>query len=81
MATVIENTGSLLVQPDEGTDEMRSSDKIYLHTSDTDIRNTSNKKITITDISVNQRIEITYNGMIMESYPAQITASKIKLID
>ena len=29
---------------------------------------------------VGNRVKITYNGMIMESYPAQIFATKIELV-
>ena len=58
---------SILVKPLEGEDEMKSSDKI---------------SVSISNISVNfnfiigQTIEITYDGMIAESYPAQIFGTK-----
>jgi len=81
IAIVLENNGSLLVEPVEGSAELRSADKIIIHTSDTKILNYANKEIDITAITVNQRVEVSYNGMIMESYPAQIMAFKIKLLE
>ena len=30
---------------------------------------------------VGNKVKITYNGMIMESYPAQIIATKIELVE
>ena len=63
---------SILVEPEEGTNERKSSDKISM-------------KITRPTNGVNDfyvvgnKVKITYNGMIMESYPAQIVATKIEL--
>lgn len=64
---------SIVVEPEEGTNERKSSDKISM-------------KITRPTTGVNDfyvkgnKVKITYNGIIMESYPAQIVATKIELV-
>jgi len=73
VATIIGVYGSsILVEPEEGTNERKSSDKISMGIS----RPTNG----INDFYVvGNKVKITYNGMIMESYPAQIIATKIEL--
>lgn len=64
-AVIVELSGtSALVEPDEGTDERKSSDRITFDTEELD------------DIgaSVGSRVSVTYTGGIMESYPARIRA-------
>ena len=72
-ATIIEaKEDYIIVRPDEGTTELKSSDKIRIKIT----RPTSG----INDFYVaGNKIIITYNGNINESYPAQIEAIKIKL--
>lgn len=76
-ATVLENNKvSILVEPFEGEDELKSSDKIL-------VRVTENSA-TLKDLSEfipGTKVIITYNGIIMESYPAQINAYKIEKIN
>ena len=63
---------SIFVEPEEGTNERKSSDKISMGIT----RPTNG----INDFYVvGNKVKITYNGMIMESYPAQIIATKIEL--
>lgn len=64
---------AILVEPDEGTNERKSSDKISMGI----IRPTNG---TNDFYVVGNKVKITYNGMIMESYPAQIFATKIELV-
>lgn len=65
-ATVLEINGdSVLVKPSEGEQELKSSDKI-----------TFSKKNLQGNPPVGAAVKITYNGVIMESYPAQIVATK-----
>ena len=82
-ATVLEiDEASLLVQPDEGADELRSADKIYVYTGDADLVNARDGKITMDDIKVGARVEIFYDGAIAESYPAQLQGCfKVRLLD
>ena len=63
---------SILVEPVEGSNELKSSDKISLGVSNINID---------FDLQLGQTIKIVYDGMIMESYPAQIIASKISLVE
>ena len=62
---------SILVEPEEGTNERKSSDKISMGINRP--TNGSNDFYV-----VGNKVKITYNGMIMESYPAQIIATKIE---
>lgn len=73
IATIIgAYNNSILVEPEEGSNERRSSDKISMNIT----RPTNG----IHDFYVvGNKVKITYNGMIMESYPAQIIATKIEL--
>ncbi len=69
-ATVIESKEKyILVEPLEGSQELRSSDKISIGLGE------NNDEI----YPVGTIVKITYDGMIMESYPAQIHASKIEV--
>ena len=74
VATIIGVYGSsILVEPEEGTNERKSSDKISI--SITRPTNGTN------DFYVKgNKVKITYNGIIMESYPAQIVVTKIELV-
>ena len=73
VGTIIEaSDNSIVVKPDEGTDERNSSDKITMKIT----RPTNG---TNDFYVVGNKIKITYNGIIMESYPAQIVATKIEL--
>lgn len=74
VGTIIEaHDNSIIVEPEEGTNERKSSDKISM-------------KITRPTTGVNDfyvkgnKVKITYNGVIMESYPAQISAINIELV-
>lgn len=74
IATIIgvyDNT--ILVEPEEGTNERKSSDKISIGIT----KHTNG----INDFYVvGNKVKITYNGVIMESYPAQIVVTKVELI-
>lgn len=74
VATIIEAyDNSIIVKPAEGTNERKSSDKISIGIN----RPTNGTN----DFYVKgNKIKITYNGIIMESYPAQIVATKIELV-
>ena len=55
----------VLVQPDEGENELRSADQISFGTKELDELN----------VSVGSRVVVYYDGLIMETYPAKINAS------
>lgn len=74
VATIIGAYDSyILVEPEEGTNERKSCDKISMGIT----RPTNG---TNDFYVVGNKVKITYNGMIMESYPAQIIATKIELV-
>jgi len=64
---------SIMVEPDEGTKESKSSDKITMSIP----KNISGN---IDLYKIGGKVKVTYNGVIMESYPAQIFATKIELL-
>ena len=66
-AKVLEvNEKCVLVEPLDGEDELRCSDKIYV---------SCGKLEQIPEIKVGDVLEIRYDGMIQESYPAQINGT------
>ena len=79
-AEVLEVNNSLLVAPDKDSNEYKSSDKISVGLKDAEITGIEGEAITMQELKVGDLLQITYNGMIAESYPAQIGASKIKVI-
>lgn len=69
-AEILSDDGnSLLVKPCDGEDELNSADQIYVSMTDDAERET---------YEVGKIINIEYNGMIAESYPAQIAAYAIR---
>lgn len=64
---------SILVEPEEGSNERKSSDKISVNIT-RPTNGTNNFYV------AGNKVKITYNGMIMTSYPAQIIATKIELV-
>jgi hypothetical protein len=80
-AVVLEAGSALLVSADKSSDEYKSSDKIAVGTQNTGFYNMEGEKIEPGSLKAGDLIEILYNGVIMESYPAQITSSKIKVMD
>lgn len=80
-STVLENNSALIVEPQKDNVEHESSDKIVVHTNEAVILNKEGLKIELKEIVVGQTVKITYNGMMAESYPPQIWASKIKVVE
>lgn len=79
-ATVLEVTGQgqILVEPVEGSPELNSADRIVAHTSEAVVLDAAGEETTIEEFEVGSRVEITYDGSIAESYPAQIWAQKVQ---
>ncbi|HKM02035.1 MAG TPA: DUF3221 domain-containing protein, partial [Sedimentibacter sp.] len=76
-AVVIENNGnSILVNPEEGSTELNSSDKIVVRVP---VDNATLKDLS--EFTEGKKVKITYDGMIMESYPAQINAYDVEKIE
>lgn len=82
-ATVLEvEEISLLVEPEEGSDELLSADKIIVYLSDAELVDGDNREITVDNINTGGQVEISYTGGIAESYPAQIHGCyKVRLLD
>lgn len=72
LAEILEIGGSYaLVEPLEGENERNSSDKISFGT----------EKLEDINAEAGDIVEITYDGLIMESYPAQIHASRWEIYE
>ncbi len=79
-AEVIEAGTFLLVTPDKESNEARSSDRISVSFTEPALKDQGGAAITLKDLKPGDILKITYNGMIAESYPAQIQASEITVI-
>ncbi len=80
-ALVHTSEANLLVSPDKDSEEYKSSDQISVGIRDASIYNKDGEKTELKEIQTGDIIEIAYNGIIMESYPAQITADRIDVKD
>ncbi len=80
-ALVIQTEDGLLVKPDKNSSEYKSSDKISVRTGDTLIYDKDGRSIELKDLKDGDIVEIAYDGIIMESYPAQISSYSIKIMD
>ena len=63
--------GWLLVEPLEGEDILASADRFMVSLADVE---------EIPDLEAGDEVAVTFDGMIRESYPAQITATGIELL-
>ncbi|NLJ96505.1 MAG: DUF3221 domain-containing protein [Clostridiales bacterium] len=91
-ADVISNKNGLLVTPDEDSLERSSSDKIYVglvgakvydqdgNLVDEDMYDKDGNLVYDDVFKSGDRVKITYDGIILESYPAQISAKKVEII-
>lgn len=78
-AEVMNTKKGLLITPDPNSNEYKSSDQITVNTADSTIEDDTGNNITVNELKPGDIIEITYNGIILESYPAQIKVSDIKV--
>ena len=83
IANVLENTGnSLLVEPEKGSAELSSADKIIVDIRAAALVDAADTEITISDLEAGKQVEIFYHGGIAESYPAQIQGCyRVRLLD
>ncbi len=82
VATVLEiNQSSLLVEPAEGSVELSSADRIVAHVGDAVITDPQGDEVDITAVEAGRKVVIYYDGMIAESYPAQIWSFRIQLMN
>ncbi len=80
-ATVIGTSQGLLITPDKDSNEAKSSDKIMVTMAESAvIKGMDGKEINEEQLKVGDKIKITYGGEIAESYPAQITANGIEVL-
>ena len=75
-ATVLEiDENSILVEPLEGEDILRSADRVSVGTGDLDPED-------VPEMEVGDTVRISYAGGVMESYPAQLgDVQKIELVE
>jgi Protein of unknown function (DUF3221) len=82
-ATIIKvSDNSILVTPDEGSSELNSADLISVSIREkTKIVDENKNELDKDSLKVNQKVVIYYDGLIAESYPAQIiNCNKIKVL-
>ena len=60
--------------------EAEYAEGIYLiiYSQNTALLSSDGNRISISDLKIGDKIEITYNGQVMMSYPPQVAATKIK---
>jgi hypothetical protein len=80
-AEIMEGGDTLLITPSEDSNEARSSDKISVNVTTAVLVDETGTTIKTEDLVVGDILVITYNGVILESYPAQITATKVEKVD
>lgn len=77
-ATVLEVAESyLLVEPVENSDELKSADQISVGLSGLE---SSKLNALLSELKAGDIVEIEYDGMISESYPAQITGLSVRKV-
>lgn len=80
-AEVLDTENGLLVAPDEDSNEFLSSDRMMVHMGNAGLVGKDGTAITGEQLKFGDIVLISYNGTIAESYPAQITAIKVEVID
>lgn len=80
-AEVLDAEKGLLVAPDEDSNEFRSSDRMTVNTLNARLVGRDGAVITEDQLKFGDIVLISYNGNIAESYPAQITASGVEVIE
>lgn len=72
-ATVMRvDDAAVLVRPNEDAQERKSADLISVGLSQAEITDIKGNAITLSQLAVGMRVDVTYGGSIAESYPAQI---------
>lgn len=81
-AIVLENSESgILVEPEEGSAELNSADRITIRTSGAKVYDAREQEIAREDLQIGDQVQIFYDGQIAESYPAQVhKCYRIKLV-
>ncbi len=79
-AVVIEAGKGLLVTPEVGSAASASSDRISVSLYETKILDDKGNAVTADRFKPGDMLKIYYNGVILESYPAQISADKIEYL-
>ncbi len=71
----------LIIIPDKNSDEAKTCDRITLGLKNVKVVDSNGKTVLADDVKNFNSITIIYDGNIMETYPAQIKASKVILSD
>lgn len=80
-AEIIEVGEALFITPSKDSNEIKSSDKISINLTGAALIDEDGEAITKEELVTGDILVITYNGVIAESYPAQITATKVEKVD
>lgn len=72
-ATIVQFTeNALLVEPEEGSSERRSSDRLYVPAAEANLLDENRKPLRFEKFQEGDRVKVVYDGVIMETYPGQI---------
>lgn len=80
-AEIISTGETLLIAPDPDSWVFASADRIVASVTNANIYDQKDNLIAAEDLEAGDIIRIAFNGIIAESYPAQLTASRIDRID
>lgn len=69
----------LILIPDKNSDVAKSADKITVGLKNVTVSDENGKSVKSDDVKNFENITVTYDGTVMETYPAQINASKAVL--
>ena len=78
VGTVKEIDEKILVEIEQS--DYMSGDMLLIVSKNTVVKNSSGDTISISDIKVGDKISASYNGQVMMSYPAQVSALEITVI-
>lgn len=71
----------ILAAPNQTSKEYKGSDKVSVNLTDCLVTDLRGEEISGKELKAGDIIEITYDGVMMESYPAQIRASAVRVTD
>lgn len=69
----------LILIPDKESDVAESADKVTIGLKNVKVVDSEGKKVKADDVKNFGDITVTYDGTVMETYPAQVNASKVVL--
>lgn len=76
-----EKEGFIFVEGQIEYDTSYDEASIRINKDTTITKGNENRKINITDLKTGDRVEVKFNGPVLESYPVQVTAGYISVLE